>query len=648
MCVVACFMLVASLFLVIEISDSQLNVIKDDGYEITNYNIEIVVNEDRSMDISEEITAYFYEESHGITRYLPIYQTVSFFNKNGKQKRKTLKNDISNFRYYSSLSSEDTGVVDRETVGNNEVYYIGNADSYIVGEQKYVFSYDFDAGNDRVSSMDLFYFNIVGNGWTTDIKNITFSIRFPTSIEAQQFDFYVGKYGEDQAGNSSRVSTSVSGKTIYGQCLDLDFEEALTIYTEFEEGYFKFDRSFFVDILLAIVLLTLLIAVIIFFLKKRKKEPVVEVVEFKAPEGLTPTEVGYINDGEITGDDISALVVYWASKGYVRLVEKDDDIIIERLTETIPNFSKHEKIFFTSLFANGNSVNAKEMNNDREKRSTAGYECAKEVKNTCKKYFNFNSDNIFVVFVTLAVALFGIVLLKNYWQAHISNGLTIVSLIMFLMFAISSAFLDVTLKKKYKLSKKKFALFLSINLFFVFAPVIVAFFLLEGYCDPFGIRILFAIIPILLAVIYLKLERYTKEGRDILGRIRGLKNYIGTAEKDRMEMLVKENPSLFYEILPYAYVLGVSDVYMEKFKDIDIVQPEWFVCEGDFFSLWVSMRILNKNLNIISYAITKSILQKGVVTVASAVSKFSGGGGSFGGGGGFSGGGSGGGGGGRW
>jgi uncharacterized membrane protein len=130
-----------------------------------------------------------------------------------------------------------------------------------------------------------------------------------------------------------------------------------------------------------------------------------------------------------------------------------------------------------------------------------------------------------------------------------------------------------------------------------------------------------------------------------LGQIRGLKNYITVAEKDKMEMFVRENPTLFYDVLPYAYVLGVSDVYMKKFENVNIVQPEWYHTD----SSWTKVIVIDHCLHHFSMSMNKNLSMHTASQIgktASTVGRISGGGHS--GGGGFSGGGHGGGGGGRW
>ena len=66
------------------------------------------------------------------------------------------------------------------------------------------------------------------------------------------------------------------------------------------------------------------------------------------------------------------------------------------------------------------------------------------------------------------------------------------------------------------------------------------------------------------------MKRKNSYGEQIKSKIDGFKNYIELAEKDQLEMLVEQNPKYFYDILPYAYVLGVSKKWVEKFENIPI------------------------------------------------------------------------------
>ena len=81
-------------------------------------------------------------------------------------------------------------------------------------------------------------------------------------------------------------------------------------------------------------------------------------------------------------------------------------------------------------------------------------------------------------------------------------------------------------------------------------------------------------------------------------RIRGFKDYIENVEKDKINELVLENPNYFYDILPYAYVLGVSDKWSKKFESIAVEPPTWYSGTNfDTFNVVSFNNSLNKTIN---------------------------------------------------
>ena len=135
------------------------------------------------------------------------------------------------------------------------------------------------------------------------------------------------------------------------------------------------------------------------------------------------------------------------------------------------------------------------------------------------------------------------------------------------------------------------------------------------------------------------MSRRTKQSVRLLGRILGLKTFIQAAEMDRINQLAEDDPSYFYHVLPYAYVMGLSDTWMKHFETIPIAYPDWYDNgSGEvLFHGWIFSNMMRN----CSHAVTSHIH---IDTEGGDI-----GGGSFhGGGGGFSGGGFGGGGGGAW
>ena len=133
------------------------------------------------------------------------------------------------------------------------------------------------------------------------------------------------------------------------------------------------------------------------------------------------------------------------------------------------------------------------------------------------------------------------------------------------------------------------------------------------------------------------LAQRTAYGNEILGKIKGFKNFLETAEKDRLEALVNENPTYFYDILPYTYVLGVSDTWIKKFETINLKAPTWYDSSTSFDMITFS-----------SFMNNTMISAQSAMSSSSSSSSSSGGSSDGSSGGGSSGGGSGGGGGSSW
>ena len=125
------------------------------------------------------------------------------------------------------------------------------------------------------------------------------------------------------------------------------------------------------------------------------------------------------------------------------------------------------------------------------------------------------------------------------------------------------------------------------------------------------------------------LPKRTPYGNEMLGKIRGFKSFLQTAEKEKLEAMVESDPTYFYDILPYTYVLGVSDKWIKKFEAISLQEPTWYDSPSAFdvhnFSTFINS--------------TMTTAQTSMTSSPSSSSSS---------GGGFSGGGSGGGGGGSW
>ena len=71
----------------------------------------------------------------------------------------------------------------------------------------------------------------------------------------------------------------------------------------------------------------------------------------------------------------------------------------------------------------------------------------------------------------------------------------------------------------------------------------------------------------------------TRYGRTMYRKINGYKTFLTNVTDEEIKNELKNNKNLFYDILPYTFVLGISDKWYAKFKDITDKAPSWFATD---------------------------------------------------------------------
>lgn len=461
----------------------------------------------------------------------------------------------------------------RSTENSQLVLQIGDEDETVTGEQHYTVSYTYALGQDVMDGMDELYYNIIGSGWDTYIDNVTFSITMPKDFNADLLGFSAGSYGFK---GTDSIEYYVNDRQITGSLTrELGPYEAFTVRLELPEGYFYFNQTAHIIKLVSMVGIPLvcLVFVLLIWRKYGKDRKIIKVVEFYPPEGMNSTDVAYWYKGTLKNEDIVPMMIELANEGYIAIIESKsseyydgaDYVIERRKTYNGPDVNK--KIFFDGLFESGKN----RITND-------------DLENRFYKHLNSISANYNTM--------------SNRKQVFSNQSL-------------------------------KFRLLCWAVTILCFAADIFIYNHTFGAGEryvAFGAGIAILAVSFILSFF---VRRRTDQGHEILQKIEGFKMFLETAEKERLETLVFDDPKYFYNILPYAYVLGVSDKWVKKFEGIAVEPPEWYVGSNTFntFMLW---HFMSSTMNHATQAMT------------SAPQTSSGGGG------GFAGGGSGGGGGGSW
>ncbi len=625
---------------------SQNSLYKNLDYVIDNYKINIKVNQNNTLDIEEEITAYFNINKHGIIRTIPVYNEVTRLD-GTKEKNKAV---------LSNLSVDNKYTLKKEK-GNYKIQ-IGDENRTITGSQTYKIKYTYNLGKDHAKNYDELYFNLIGNEWDTVIGNITFNISMPSSFDASKLGFASGLKGST---NNSDVRYNVVGNNIIGSYEGILKEnEGLTVRCELEEGYFaNANLPLNLENYLVIILpISFVILAICLWFKYGRDELVVETVEFYPPEGCNSLDVGFLYNGEATNKDVTSLLIYLANKGYLKITNKENSLnsnkvklnlrknamqraeeIQNKLAELRKNNPQSEEIkyyedmlkdyksmanknfinlavmypnpqnefvitklkdydgdnfcekwFMEGLFNYGNTEVIPEMLYDNfyvTNEVILDYVNKKENKEKIFEKNSTNKNNFLIFLIIIIFCLITIPALQNYGELNMSELMVSLLFPGFGFSIMISMLLD---SKKWTMARDglvfKFLTIAASSLFGVlFGGIPFAQFVLPALLfEPFYlVAYIIGLLSITIIFVCLKyLPKRTKYGRDMLGRLKGFKNFLETVEKEKLEALVEQDPSYFYNILPYTYVLGVSDKWIEKFETINMAPPSWYEGSSSF------------------------------------------------------------------
>ncbi len=608
-------------------------------YTINHYNVDIVVNEDNTYDVTEKIGVYFASPHHGIYRKIPLSNTV-------------VRQDGTKTVNHASVKNIDVDDVYALSVENgNRVIQIGSGDRTVDGQQEYTIKYTYGIGRDPSPDYDEFYYNIIGSEWETSIKNVSFTVKMPKEFEQKNVGM---TWGTTENSRTDRLKYSVKGNLITGSFSGtLKSGEAISMRLELPDGYFVgAENTLNAGTVIAIAIpIVLLIAMFFIWRKFGKDDKPVETVEFYPPDNMNSAEVGLWYKGNSEKKDVVSLLVYLAGKGYLSIVENDGDskdFIIQKLKDYDGN-DENERIFFEDLFKESSkqtifySPNGKteKLKNavklkDLEERfyltiDTIVLNLNAKKKEIETKNLSYGALGVLFLAITYICALFSVT--YDYF------GTVMDAIVPTVIFGAFVTMGELLMFNRVKLGVRILGGIISAIAVgasqivladaFAYQPIMLIPFVV-GVISAFFISLFLVLMP-----------KRTKKGQEMLGRIRGFKNFLKVAEKEKLETLVEENPNYFFDILPYTYVLGVSDKWIKNFEGITIEPPQWYYSNGDMFDVFVFGHFMNSAM----YSANHSMM---VAPQPENNSDFGGGiGGGFSGGG-FAGGGSGGGGGGAW
>ncbi|MBQ9075561.1 MAG: DUF2207 domain-containing protein [Mogibacterium sp.] len=553
----------AILLLVSACQQASLSVYADDSYRTTVFDVDISASEDNSFAVNETIDVDFLYPHHGIYRYIP---------KNGVS-----ISDISVPGYKYDVSTRD----------GHKMIKIGDAETTLTGPQTYEVSYKMAFYDDEDKSLDRLALNVIPTGWETQIDHASATITLPKEADLSKVRIYSGEYGEAWNSDNVELTAADDGKTIRIDAYDLPAYHGVTVILELPEGYWTGEAEYgdVSPLFWFLFLLGPLGALILWFLYGRDPK-IVKTLEFYPPDGLTPGEIGYLYDKNVDKRDIVSTIVYLADRGYISIEQKNrKDFLLTGLRKPSDEEPEYVKTIYEGLF--GNRDKSRALTSSLGSFFGTRYQMAKVLIPGGISYGPFITKasravrGLAIAASAMPVVAFSIWEIKNGSSDGVI-GLLWGSVLVLLATVILCRAADGVKRQNRIRTSLLFCLGLLLTLLGI-TPTLVISDMLESVSAAKAATLVLMVIlgtglTMFLAIIS---TARSPEYAEIMGRVLGFRDFIKTAELDKLSELVEDDPEYFYHIIPYAYVFGLTNRWIKNFEDIDIVQPEWIRTDGN-------------------------------------------------------------------
>ena len=420
---------------------------------------------------------------------------------------------------------------------------------------------------------------------------------------------------------------AISGGSLAAQSIEPFENQDISYVVEFEgAGFLR--RPNTIDIALPIALLAAMFCVLFFALMHKREKPVVPVVGFYPPEGMNPAEVGYVIDERVTGRDVTSLIYYWASHGHLKIeIASDKKYVLHRVSGLDAGHAGYEHDMFSSLWGFGggprpvssggqhsvssggpHSVSSGGQHSvSSEALKDRFYPVVKATAGSVRKSFSgerglyrkgrspivatsffimcigFTAFAIMGQFVDYVAGVFPIRPLfgadKRFGEYendfYVMFIAVLFALLATLFLATNFYRSDRALKSVAGLIRRLACLALGIAGTAMFTVVCGDGKMLLTMPAAVSAASLFIIVNSLPFI-----ARLSEYGVRARGLCLGFKAFLNAAEKQRLEMLLADNPDYYYNTLAYAQVLGVSKIWQRKFDRLAESPSSWLFGAG--------------------------------------------------------------------
>lgn len=538
--------------------------------EIRNFHSEIFINRDGTIDVREDI-----EYDFQYAERHGIYRDIPY-NYDFGYKRYSIRLDVTDVTDFNGTPYK----YEASSGGGYIHIRIGDPDSTVTGVHGYRIEYRVRGAIAFFEDHDELYWNVTGDEWRVPIMradaDVFFEVETKEGVDAECYTGGRGSKAQDCNHKISAGSVSFLAKN------PLWAGQGLTVVIGMPKGlieepsattkaiWFLSDNWYF-----GLPFLTFFVVAYIWSSRGRDPEGRgVITVRYEPPRNLTPAEAGTLVDERADILDITSTIIDLAVRGYLRIEEIES-------TKFYFFTDRDYRLVRTKEPAPGELK-------PHEEKIFSGIFKGKE-----KVLVSDLRDKFYTELPSIKKSLYGELTGKKYFPAD---------------------------PEKVKGIYKWIGIIILILSFVLFSN--------------FLLKLSIALSGLIILVSSRYMPRKTKEGTLLNEELLGFREFIDRAEKDRIEALAKNDPTLFDRILPFALVFGLEDKWADAFRDMYREPPSWYSSPSyrSSFSPNTFVSDLGRSLGVMSSSMSSTPRKSGGSGLGGGGSS----GGGFGGGGGGS------------
>jgi uncharacterized membrane protein YgcG len=613
--------------------------------KIRSFVSDVKVAKSGDLDVTETISlrSLGQEIRHGIQRDFPTTYTDKF-----GQKTRT------GFSLVSVTLDGKDEPSQRMSMSNGVRIRIGRAEDMLPpGEHTYVIHYRTTRQIAYHDTEDELYWNATGNGWTFPIDMAEARITLPTDAKFGDRAVYTGAQGSTD--HNAQVVEERPDTIVFRTTAPLDREQGLTVAVAFPKGVLDAPGSnqrlgwWLADWGALGGAVIGLFALVGYYFRAwakagRNPRPGTTVPIFTPADGLTPAAMRYVSKMKFDNRAFSAAIVYLGVQGKLHIDQAEGGWLSKGMTTLSrtgdgSGLLTPEANMLGGLFASGETIELKQANHTTLQSARQALQNGLEAAYS-GKLFRDNKGWAWGGLLAIPLAMFAIAAVALFVSGESAVGDYSIVILTLVLCAIGWWLQGIARTKKGMPALLPWigvALFGGIGAFMAFVTVVQAL-----NFGVFAVLMPLLMLPIAISAFWW-MYAPTAEGREVMDRIAGFKQYLGITEEERLDRLnpPEKTPELFERYLPYAIALDVENRWAKRFVGVLAA-----AAAGGAAAHSVGWYSGSSNLWDDPDGFTSSVGDSLASTVSSASTSPSSGGGS--GGGGSSGGGGGGGGGSGW